>query len=211
MGPFFMAQNNLGMNGSRVLGLFAACSLLWTPACHTGEPQRKPSQESAHAERDAESDPEPSADPDGGMTASLDAQLPDPNPHEDAPGVPVTFAPSDELLLNPERGFYTTTRLTNPGDLAYVREEGKSLVYAAVHLQDYLHEDHAQDLPQQLLDDVRAGFAAAASRGLPSCPRLRFSAAIRSMTLSPRGSAGASGWIPSPFNLASITSRRRAS
>jgi hypothetical protein len=86
----------------------------------------------------------------------------------------VSFTPSDELLLNPERGFYTTTLLTSPGDLAYVREEGKTLLYAAVHLEDYLPMDHEQDLPAKLLDDVRAGFAFVRAAGIKAVVRFQY-------------------------------------
>jgi hypothetical protein len=97
-----------------------------------------------------------------------------PEPERDAPGKPVTFTASDAVLLNPERGFYTTTQLTSPGDLAYVRAEGKTLVYASVHLDEYLGSDHEHDLPAELLGDVQAGFDAVRAAGLKAVVRFQY-------------------------------------
>ena len=92
----------------------------------------------------------------------------------DAPGVRVTYAPSDELLLNPERGFYARESLTAVGDISGVRAGGKTLLYADANLQTYLGDDHAQDLPQALLDDVQAGFDAIRDAGLKAVVRFQY-------------------------------------
>lgn len=92
----------------------------------------------------------------------------------DAPGSPVSYTPSTEIILNPERGFFRTANLATVRDLDDVRADGKTLVYAAVHLDDYLGANHAQDLPQQLLDDVQDGFAAVREAGLKAAVRFQY-------------------------------------
>src|SRR6266851_1208890 len=67
---------------------------------------------------------------------------------DDAPSSAVNYSASASIILNPERGFYTTTDLATARDLGYVRSAQKSLVYGAVHLDHYLGANHAQDLPQ---------------------------------------------------------------
>ena len=54
------------------------------------------------------------------------------------------------------------------------------------------------------------GFFATAGASA-NCPRLFFSAAIRSMTLPRSGLSGSSASIPSPLSLAYISARRRVS
>jgi hypothetical protein len=129
---------------------------------------------------------DPAATHDAGRDASDDADLPEadaapsdrdsgmPEPGRDAPSQPVSFTASSANMLNPERGFYTTTRLTSPGDLAYVRAEGKTLVYAAAHLDDYLGDNHEQDLPEHLLTDVQAGFDAVRAAGIKAVVRFQY-------------------------------------
>jgi hypothetical protein len=92
----------------------------------------------------------------------------------DAPSSPVTYTATTDILLNPERGFYTTTNLATVRNLAYVRTAKKSLVYAAVHLDAYLGANHAQDLPQKVLDDVQLGFNAVRQAGLKAVVRFQY-------------------------------------
>src|SRR6185437_11596542 len=58
---------------------------------------------------------------------------------------------------------------------------------------------------------LRDALAVGVSAARDLSPRLRFKAAIRSMTLSPRDSMDSSGSMCSPLSFAAITSRRRAS
>ncbi|MBI5486532.1 MAG: DUF4832 domain-containing protein [Deltaproteobacteria bacterium] len=72
--------------------------------------------------------------------------------------VTVTFEPTDEILLNPERGFYDGVDLVEGGDFSYVRENGRTLAHAGVRLDAY--RDSPLDAPflaalQAGLDDVR--------------------------------------------------------
>ncbi len=92
----------------------------------------------------------------------------------DAPASRVSYQLDDSSFLNPERGFYTTTELTSADDLTYVRDEGKSLVYASVHLDEYLGANHEQDLPEQLLADVQAGFDAVRAAKLKAVVRFQY-------------------------------------
>jgi hypothetical protein len=84
----------------------------------------------------------------------------------DAPSSAITFTASDAVIMNPERGFYATTNLATGRNFANVREGQKTLLYGRVHLDAYLGENHAQDLPQDVLDDTDAGFAAARNAGV---------------------------------------------
>ena len=84
----------------------------------------------------------------------------------DAPASAITFTASGAVIMNPERGFYTTTDLTIGRNFAYVRQGQKTLLYVRVHLDAYLGTNHAQDLPQKVLDDTDAGFAAARTAGI---------------------------------------------
>lgn len=93
---------------------------------------------------------------------------------EDAPGSAVSYEPSSEVILNPERGFFTTTNLATVRNLNGVRSQGKTLVFAAVALDAYLGSNHAQDLPQKLLDDVQAGFDAVREAGIKAVVRFRY-------------------------------------
>ena len=172
-----MARHNLGKDGFRRASAWPLWCALSTLACGTeSEPSDRPAQAMPDGgDGDQGSTREDAgADDDHTMEPGRDAGDEGPVPGIDAPSVPVTFAPSDADLLNPERGFYTTTLLTSPGDLSYVREEGKSLVYAAVHLQDYLPVNHEQDLPAKLLDDVRAGFKAVRDAGIKAVVRFQY-------------------------------------
>jgi hypothetical protein len=92
----------------------------------------------------------------------------------DAPGAGVSYVASDEVVLNPERGFYARANLTAAGDLSGVRASGKTLVYADANIDSYLGDDHAQDLPQAFVDDVQAGFDAIRDAGLKAVVRFQY-------------------------------------
>jgi Domain of unknown function (DUF4832)/Domain of unknown function (DUF4874) len=92
----------------------------------------------------------------------------------DAPGTVINFAVSDAVILNPERGFYTTANLATERNFTGVRKAQKTLLYGAVHLDAYLGTNHAQVLPQKALDDTDAGFAAARSAGVKVIARFYY-------------------------------------
>jgi hypothetical protein len=81
---------------------------------------------------------------------------------DDAPSHEVTFEPTDELLLNPERGFYASANLVDAPDLSDLRASGVTLVHSYVRLDDY----RTSDLPASLLEQVAAGFERAREAGV---------------------------------------------
>jgi hypothetical protein len=92
----------------------------------------------------------------------------------DAPSSPIAFTKSDAVIMNPERGFYTTANLATDRGFSGVRQSQKTLLYGAVHLDAYLGTNHAQDLPQKVLDDADAGFAAVRAAGIKVIVRFQY-------------------------------------
>ncbi len=84
------------------------------------------------------------------------------NPRDDAPSDLVTFTATDEVILNPERGFYATTSLVNASNLSGMRASGVTLVHSYVRLDAY----RTLDIPQSLLTEVTAGFQKARQAGV---------------------------------------------
>jgi len=78
--------------------------------------------------------------------------------------------PTDEVMLNPERGFYQYITLTHTDDLSGVRDEGSTLVFSYIRLDDY----RDTDLPQDLLDRASIGFDAARAAGVKVIPRFAY-------------------------------------
>ncbi|MCS7011986.1 MAG: DUF4874 domain-containing protein, partial [Anaerolineales bacterium] len=82
----------------------------------------------------------------------------------------VTYQPIEGDVLNPERGFRYSLEYLDPNvDYSLYRTLGTTLVYAYVRLDKY----REQDLPQALLNDIDAGFAALRQGGVKIV--LRFS------------------------------------
>lgn len=79
-----------------------------------------------------------------------------------APTDAVDYVPSDEDILNPERGFYRAVDLLGASNLSWVREGGETLVYSYVRLDEH----RTEPIPQSLLDDVEVGLQAAREAGL---------------------------------------------
>lgn len=77
-------------------------------------------------------------------------------------GNPLTFTPSDEVIANPERGFYSAFELRPEFDpltvdfVAKNRAEGRSLIYLGFYLTDFMESD----ISQEFLDRVEACFRA---------------------------------------------------
>jgi hypothetical protein len=79
------------------------------------------------------------------------------------PPVKVVHYPhSTEEILNPERGFFVDIDLLNGRDYSYVRAQGYTLGYAGVRLDAW----REQVLPPEVLEQLRAGFAAARDAGI---------------------------------------------
>ena len=87
----------------------------------------------------------------------------------DPPTTTVALTASDEILLNPERGFYRSVDLVRDRGFGWIRDGGYSLAHAYVRLDDY----RDRDLDAALLDAIDAGFAEARLAGIKII--LRFS------------------------------------
>ncbi|MGB1013556.1 MAG: DUF4832 domain-containing protein [Nannocystaceae bacterium] len=79
-----------------------------------------------------------------------------------APSEVHNFSPSDAALANPERGPYRFVVLTENPDLQAIRDEGITLVYSYVRLDDY----REQDIGAPLLADLEAGLDSAREAGV---------------------------------------------
>ncbi|HEX2881049.1 MAG TPA: DUF4874 domain-containing protein, partial [Polyangiaceae bacterium] len=94
-------------------------------------------------------------------------------PGMDAPARLIEYTADTSEFSNPERGFYSYALLTD-GPFDYVREAGKTLVYTNMELQDYLGDNHEQELPAALLSAVQDGFDAVRSARLKAIVRFRY-------------------------------------
>lgn len=80
----------------------------------------------------------------------------------DPPQVEIVFEESDEILINPERGFYMPVDILSEDTLDWVREQGFSLVYSYVMLDDF----RERPLTESFLDDIDASFDSLRDSGL---------------------------------------------
>ncbi len=94
--------------------------------------------------------------PNGGTAGGIDSSA------MDAPSTAVTFTATDDVISNPERGFYATTNLVDAPNLSGMRASGVTLVHSYVRLDAY----RTADIPQSLLTQVTAGFAKARQAGV---------------------------------------------
>lgn len=67
-----------------------------------------------------------------------------------------------EEFLNPERGFYKFTKLTDPAYYDRIRSEGYSIIYGLALLEEF----RDRPITQEFLDKLQAGFDAARKHGL---------------------------------------------
>lgn len=74
----------------------------------------------------------------------------------------VHYPHATDDVLNPERGFHVDVDLLGGRDFSYVRAQGYTLGYAGVRLDPYRYDA----LPQTLLDQLQAGFAAVREAGI---------------------------------------------
>ncbi|MDP3278681.1 MAG: DUF4832 domain-containing protein [Deltaproteobacteria bacterium] len=79
-----------------------------------------------------------------------------------APSVRRTYAATEEVFLNPERGFYRSVELTTTTNLSSIRTAGYTLVHSYVRL------DSVRDRPitQAVLDAMVRGFGVARAAGV---------------------------------------------
>ncbi len=100
--------------------------------------------------------PDPDAETDADDVADEDVEWVDP------PTTTIALSQADEIILNPERGFYRTVNLVDERDYAWVREQGSTLAHGYVRLDDY----REQDIDASFLVAVNEGFGAARSSGI---------------------------------------------
>src|SRR5262245_40731215 len=82
---------------------------------------------------------------------------------EEPPVATVQYAPSDEAILNPERGFYSPVDLSTPTDFSVYRTAlANTLVHTTVRLDDY----RARDLSPELLDTLTRRLAEVRASGV---------------------------------------------
>ena len=94
---------------------------------------------------------------------------PDPHHIQLSKPVTITFKPSAQAILNPERGFFLPMELIGTDDFGGVRAAGYTLIRSYVRLDVY----REQDLPQSLLDALDKALAAVRAAGIKVI--LRFS------------------------------------
>lgn len=87
---------------------------------------------------------------------------------------PKKFAPSDEEILNPERGFMVFIHLIEKYDLAYLRGKGYSLVFSNVKLGEF----RKGPIAAEFLAKLDQGFDRVRAAGLKIVPRFTYSGKI---------------------------------
>ncbi|MEQ8821128.1 MAG: DUF4832 domain-containing protein [Sumerlaeia bacterium] len=85
-----------------------------------------------------------------------------------------TFPPSDEVFINPERGFYFPVQFRNVPSLGAIPAQGISLIYADIYLPEYRDGPIAQDR----LDNIVASFDRTRQAGLKAIVRITYNHAI---------------------------------
>ena len=100
------------------------------------------------------------------------AQLPEsskPANRQPAKPTQISFTPTDEQILNPERGFFLPMDILDVEDYGGVRATGNTLIRSYVRLDAY----RETDLPQSFIDKIDQRFAAVRDGGIKVV--LRFS------------------------------------
>jgi hypothetical protein len=82
----------------------------------------------------------------------------------------ITFQPSTADILNPERGFFKFSDLTDPWFYQSVRSGGQTLVYGRILADQFRNAP----LSQSFLDDIQGGFDAARLAGIKVKPRVAY-------------------------------------
>lgn len=82
----------------------------------------------------------------------------------------ITFQPSSADFLNPERGFFQFTDLTNPWSYGSIRSQGQTLVYGRILADNF----RTGPFSQTFLNQIQAGFDAARTHGIKVKPRVAY-------------------------------------
>lgn len=85
-----------------------------------------------------------------------------------------TYEPTTDEILNPERGLYEAIDLVNETELGWVRDQGFTLAFAYIRLDDY----RDSTIPQAFLDDVERGLDAARAAGIKIIFRVSYNFGI---------------------------------
>ena len=81
-----------------------------------------------------------------------------------------TYAASDALLLNPERGFFTPHFLPGPAGFSSTRLLGNTLVHLNIRLDDW----RESDIPQETLDGLDSNFSDIREAGVKAIIRFAY-------------------------------------
>lgn len=81
-----------------------------------------------------------------------------------------TYAASNAVRLNPERGFFTPYNLPGPVGFSPVRATGNTLVHLNIRLDDW----RESDIPQDVLDELDANFADMRDAGVKAIIRFAY-------------------------------------
>ena len=81
-----------------------------------------------------------------------------------------TYAPSDNPVLNPERGFFSSYQLPGPSDFRSLREQGYTLVHLNIHLDPW----RETDIPPDVLTGLDANLADIRQAGLKAIVRFSY-------------------------------------
>ncbi len=82
----------------------------------------------------------------------------------------IVFQPSSADFLNPERGFFQFTDLTNPWSYGSIRSDGQTLVYGRILANNF----RTGPFSQSFLNQIQAGFDAARTNGIKVKPRVAY-------------------------------------
>lgn len=86
------------------------------------------------------------------------------------PRLTLVFQPTTEDFLNPERGFYRFSDLTNPWNYNSIRSQGQTLVYGRILADNFRNGPFSQ----AFLNQIQAGFDAARANGIKVKPRVAY-------------------------------------
>jgi hypothetical protein len=155
------------MMEKKICVLFSVLALVAATACSGGG-----GEGDADGDADTDAIPDADIDPDPDGADGVDPAL-DPGEDLDAPWEPdgewidpptttITLTSTDEVFLNPERGFYRSVNLITGSNYDRVREEGSTVAHSYARLDDY----RDRDIEASFLADLETGFAGARAAGI---------------------------------------------
>jgi hypothetical protein len=113
----------------------------------------------------------------GGASTACDPVGPQPTtavvlqPELFGAGADPSADPECTAVLNPERGFFQFRDMRSLGSLSGVRQQGFTLVYGKILIDDY----RTRDLDSALLSQLSTAFAAVRAAGIKVLPRFHYS------------------------------------